>query len=72
MVVGPTALLGPAIRGAAAQAARQLLETLTRFSDHERRCTSDELREAVGTAAAWSESLMAYDYVENHAMTPGD
>ncbi len=70
-VVGPTSLLGPAIRSAAGEAARDLAETLERFNDPERRCTAQQLKHAVANATAWAESLADYDYVENHAMDLG-
>lgn len=66
-IVGPTWLLGPSIRAAAVEAGHRLLDALERFSKG-RGCTADELRNAMANAAAWSESLLAYDYVDNHAM----
>jgi hypothetical protein len=64
VVSGPTWLLGPAIRGATAEAAEQLVSALERFISSEG-CTPVELRDAVSTASAWSETLIGYDHVQN-------
>jgi hypothetical protein len=64
VVSGPTWLLGPAIRGATAEAAEQLVAALERFISNED-CTPVELRDAVSTASAWSETLIGYDLVQN-------
>jgi hypothetical protein len=64
VVSGPTWLLGPAIRGATAEAAEQLVTALERFISGEG-CTPVELRDAVSTASAWSETLIGYGHVQN-------
>lgn len=66
-IVGPTWLLGPSIRGATAEAAHRLLATLDRYRD-ERACTAEEMRAAVKTVTAWVETMVDYDYTENHGM----
>jgi hypothetical protein len=63
VVSGPTWLLGPAIRGATAEAAEHLVSALERFIRSEG-CTPGELRDAVA-ASAWSETLIGYDHVQN-------
>jgi hypothetical protein len=64
VVSGPTWLLGPAIRGATAEAAERLVGALERFISSEG-CAPVELRDAVSTASAWSETLIGYDHVQN-------
>jgi hypothetical protein len=64
VVSGPTWLLGPAIRGATAEAAEQLVTALERFISSEG-SAPDQLRDAVSTASAWSETLIGYDHVQN-------
>jgi hypothetical protein len=68
VVVGPTWLLGPAIRGATTEAAEQLVSVLRRFASAEG-STAEELRDAVSAASAWSETLIGYEHVQNYGLT---
>jgi hypothetical protein len=68
VVVGPTWLLGPAIRGATTEAAEQLVSVLRRFPSAEG-STAEELRDAVSAASAWSETLIGYEHVQNYGLT---
>jgi hypothetical protein len=65
VVTGPTWLLGPAIIGTTLEASEQLAGAMRRFVDGDG-CAAVELREAVSDAAAWSETLIGYDHVENY------
>lgn len=67
VVVGPTWLLGPAIRGATTEAAEQLVSVLRRFPSAES-STAEELRDAVSAASAWSETLIGYEHVQNYGL----
>lgn len=65
VVTGPTWLLGPTIRGASIEASERLVEVLRRFADGGSDAPpSEELRDAVGDAAAWSETLMGLEHAE--------
>jgi hypothetical protein len=68
VVVGPTWLLGPAIRGATTEAAEQLVSVLRRFPSAED-STAEELRDAVSAASAWSETLIGYEHAQNYGLT---
>jgi hypothetical protein len=68
VVIGPTWLLGPAIRGAAVEAAEQLVSALRRFAEA-KDSSADELRDAVAVASAWSETLIGYEHVQNYGLT---
>jgi hypothetical protein len=68
VVVGPTWLLGPAIRGATTEAAEQLVSVLRRFPSAES-ATAEELRDAGAAASAWSETLIGYEHVQSYGLT---
>jgi hypothetical protein len=67
VVSGPTWLLAPAIRGATAEAAEQLVSVLRRFT-RDGDTTPEELRDAISAASAWSETLMGSEHVQNHGL----
>lgn len=67
VVTGPTWLLGPAIRGASIDAAERLVDALRRFADEDRG-SAEELRDAVGDASAWSETLIGLDHAESFGL----
>jgi hypothetical protein len=67
VVSGPTWLLAPAIRGATAEAAEQLVSVLRRFTC-DGNATPEELRDAISAASAWSETLMGSEQVQNHGL----
>jgi hypothetical protein len=67
VVSGPTWLLAPAIRGATAEAAEQLVSVLRRFT-RDADATPEELRDAISAASAWSETLMGSEHVQNHGL----
>jgi hypothetical protein len=65
-VTGPTWLLAPVISSAAAAAAEQLARTMLRFARDGRGVDdAEELREAIGDASAWSETLIACRYAQH-------
>ncbi|WCB95704.1 hypothetical protein DSM104299_04453 [Baekduia alba] len=68
LVSGPTWLLGPAIRGATAEAANRLVAVLERFSGRGD-ATPEELRDAISAASAWSETLMGSEYVQSEGLS---
>lgn len=67
VVTGPTWLLAPAIRGASIDASERLVEALRRFAD-ENVGSAEELRDAVGDASAWSETLIGLDHAESFGL----
>ena len=67
VVSAPTWLLAPAIRGATAEAAEQLVSVLRRFTSNGG-ATPEELRDAISGASAWSETLMGSEHVQNHGL----
>jgi hypothetical protein len=67
VVTGPTWLLAPAIRGASIEASERLVDALRRFAD-ENVGSAEELRDAVGDAAAWSETLIGLDHAESFGL----
>jgi hypothetical protein len=67
VVSGPTWLLAPAIRGATAEAAEQLVSVLRRFTD-DGDAAPEELRDAISAASAWSETLMGSEHVQKHGL----
>jgi hypothetical protein len=67
VVWGPTWLLAPAIRGATAEAAEQLVSVLRRFT-RDGDGTPEELRDAISAASAWSETLMGSEHVQKHGL----
>jgi hypothetical protein len=67
VVTGPTWLLAPAIRGASIEASERLVEALRRFADEDSP-SAEELRDAVGDAAAWSETLIGLDHAEKFGL----
>jgi hypothetical protein len=69
VVSGPTWLLAPAIRGATAEAAEQLVSVLRRFA-RDGDAAPEELRDAISAASAWSETLMGSEHVQKHGL-PG-
>lgn len=68
VVSGPTWLLAPAIRGATAEAAEQLVSVLRRFTRDGDDATPEELRDAISAASAWSETLMGSEHVQKHGL----
>jgi hypothetical protein len=70
-ITGPTWLLAPLISFAAGAAAERLARTILRFTRGERDVDdAEELREAIGDASAWSETLIACRYAQ-HGPPPG-
>ncbi len=67
VVSGPTWLLAPAIRGATAEAAEQLVSMLRRFT-RDGDAAPEELRDAISAASAWSETLMGSEHVQRHGL----
>ena len=67
VVSGPTWLLAPAIRGATAEAAEQLVSVLQRFT-RDGDAAPEELRDAIAAASAWSETLMGSEHVQKHGL----
>lgn len=67
VVSGPTWLLAPAIRGATAEAAEQLVSVLRRFM-RDADATPEALRDAISAASAWSETLMGSEHVQNRGL----
>lgn len=67
-IVGPTWLLGPVIRGAAAEAAHRLLDAVKTFAEDKGRVTPDELRAKVDAASACAATLIGLDYAENNGV----
>jgi hypothetical protein len=67
VVTGPTWLLAPAIRGAAIDASERLVDALRRFAD-EHEWAAEDLRDAVGDASAWSETLIGLDHAESFGL----
>lgn len=67
-IVGPTWLLGPVIRGAAAEAAERLQDAVAAFGADTGTPTPDEVRAAVDTASALTATLIALDHAENYAV----
>jgi hypothetical protein len=67
VVSGPTWLLAPAIRGATAEAAEQLVLVLRRFA-RDGDVAPEELRDAISAASAWSETLMGSEHVQKHGL----
>ncbi|HET6507400.1 MAG TPA: hypothetical protein VFG42_11485 [Baekduia sp.] len=66
VITGPTWLLGPAIRGASIDATERLVDALRKFADSGR--SAEGLRDAVGDASAWSETLIGLDHAENFGL----
>lgn len=64
VVTGPTWLLAPAIRGAAIDACERLVDAFWRFANEDGG-TAEELRDAVGDASAWSETLIGLEHAES-------
>jgi hypothetical protein len=60
-------LLAPAIRGASIEASERLVDALRRFAD-ENVGSAEELRDAVGDASAWSETLIELDHAESFGL----
>jgi hypothetical protein len=67
-VVGPTWLLGDVIRGASGEAIERLVQSVAEFHEDRGRPTSQQLRAALATAAAWVETLIGLDFADNHAV----
>jgi hypothetical protein len=65
---GPTWLLDPVIRDAASEAVERLSEAVDLFRADRGRMSRDGLRAAVDTASACAATLIALDYVQNHAV----
>lgn len=61
-IVGPTWLLAPVIRGAAAEAAERLRDAVVAFGADTGSPTPDALRAAVDTAAAMAATLIGLDH----------
>ena len=67
-VAGPSAFFASVIRGAATEAAERYADAMRRFRDPDEHCSREELRAAAEAARAWTETLLGYDFVENHGM----
>jgi hypothetical protein len=65
-ITGPTWLLAPVISSAAGAAAERLTTTMLRFTRDGRGVDdAEELREAIGDASAWSETLIACRHAQH-------
>lgn len=65
-ITGPTWLLAPVISSAASAAAERLATTMLRFTRDGRGVDdAEELREAIGDASAWSETLIACRHAQH-------
>lgn len=67
-LVGPTWLLDPIIRGAAAEAAERLSEAVDRFRAGDGKLAPDELRAAVDAAGASTATLIGLDHAQSNAV----
>jgi hypothetical protein len=65
-ITGPTWLLAPVISSAAGAAAERLATTMLRFTRDGRGVDdAEELREAIGDASAWNETLIACRHAQH-------
>src|SRR3954468_6542175 len=67
-LIGPTWLLDPVIRDAASEAVERLSDAVDVFRADTGTLSSDDVRAAVDTAGACTASLIALDFVQNHAV----
>jgi hypothetical protein len=67
-LVGPTALLDPIVRGAAAEAAERLCAAVDVFRADIGKLSADQLRAAVEAAAASAATLIGLDHVQNYGV----
>ena len=67
-VMAPTSLLGPVIRGAAVEAVERLCDAVRKFAADTGAGTPEEVRGAVGAAAALTATLIGLDHAENHGV----
>jgi hypothetical protein len=65
---GPTWLLDPLIRDAASEAVGRLSEAVDVFRADRGRLSSDALRATMDAASACTATLIALDFVQNHAV----
>lgn len=68
VVVAPTWLLAPVVRGAAVEAVVRLSTAVEQFSEDKGVLTPDQVRAAVDTASAWTATLLGVDHAESHAV----
>jgi hypothetical protein len=65
---GPTWLLDAVIRDAASEAVERLRDAVDVFRADTGKLSRDGLRAAVDTASACTATLIALDYIQNHAV----
>lgn len=66
-MTGPSWFWARVIRSATGRAAEQLVDAIERHRAKEH-CPPQELHAAVASAGAWAETMVAYDFADNHGL----
>jgi hypothetical protein len=67
-VTGPSWFWASVIRRSAGEAAARFADAMRRFTTVGDECTREELLAASSATAAWTETLIALHYVDNHGL----
>jgi hypothetical protein len=67
-VTGPSSFWTSVIRRAAGEASTRFADAMRRFTTVGEECTREELQIASAVTAAWTETLIALHYVDNHGL----